>query len=598
VSIGNRGRTYELDSVNPTTASIRVDNTDGTYSNGATLSGGTVTTDKRMRVRAAIVGGSTYTLADHVIQACPTTLDSGGFDYGSTAFSTVDYFDSLAARELNSAYVEQTLSELPFAYFPLGESAGATTVGDIIGGVVAPIKDAYGVGNTSPGAAAFGAAPFWPDTDPTTNLSLSPHITTGTPDGGKYIELGAGGAGTFLTGTTWGVRLTFATTYSDSSGYLFYQYGNADDSSNAVSIYLGSSGVLSISWPGGFSSPVPTYNDGVSHTLQVWGTPTNTRIYIDGVLIDTQTAISGALIAVGRCTVGAKVTATGYLSSPYHGQIGHVALFDSNRTGSLTAHQTAANGYPGETADTRIARVLTWHGFTNSTNLDAGSTTLAPQACAGVTAAAEILAAANADDGIFFMQGDGTARFRSRLARYAQSRVVTLNTTTLPVDTAQLTFEHDRQHMTNDLYATRPNGPIVRVVDSASVTAHRRRTNGKSSPMSFPVQTDAELAARASWYLCRYSQPRTRVGAIRLRPFVASALAPYACTLEPFDRIGIDNLPANAPASSMDFLVESIGHPQIDNSEWITELTLSPWIAVFVPGDATYGVPGIYPVPY
>jgi hypothetical protein len=224
------------------------------------------------------------------------------------------------------------------------------------------------------------------------------------------------------------------------------------------------------------------------------------------------------------------------------------------------------------------------------------------------------------------MRGDGTARFRDRATRYAQSRVVTFNNSAtgssymrprsfggatfggflvaavtsdvLSVDTAQLTFEHDRQHMLNDLYATRPNGPIVRVIDSTSVTAHRRRTNGKSSPMSFPVQTDAELAARASWYLARYSQPRTRVGSIRLSPFTVPALASYACTLEPFDRIGVDNLPSNAPASSMDFLIESVGQPQIENDAWVCELTLSPWIAVFVPGDATYGVPGAYPVPY
>jgi hypothetical protein len=327
----------------------------------------------------------------------------------------------------------------------------------------------------------------------------------------------------------------------------------------------------------------------------------NTKIYVDGALNGTSAVCNVSLPAVGNVTVGAQIQNDGTGFQFYSGSIGYVAMFDSSFASlSATDHYQATLGWAGETAGPRISRMLAWHGYTGTTSIATGTTALSAVNTEGVTPLQACLDAANGDDGIFYISGDGFPKFRARTDRYAQSSVVTLNTSTLPVETAQLVFEYDRQHMANELNATRPNSQtVIRVFDQSSIDQHRKRNPNLGSTTSFPVSTDAELRARASWFLLMYSQPRLRVGSIRLRPFIASGLAPWACTLEPFDRITVSNLPANAPATSMDFLVESKGHPQIDNGEWVTELSLSPWVAVFVPGDATYGVPGsIYPVPY
>lgn len=588
VQIGPRGRHYELDTVNPTRATIRVDNTDGTYSSGASVSGGTVQPDRPIRVRAALVGGSTYTLANHVIESAPSRLDSGGFDYASSTFTTIDYQDALAARVLQSCYNQQTIYEAPTAYYPMNDPAGRTYVSDVIGGKTATIKALYSVGNTSPGAYALGATPFFGSTDTSTNLSLAPHFTSGTPDAGYVAVLGSNGSGTFITSSTWSIRCTFATTYSDSSGYFFYQSNRTTTGTDSpLFMGIGSTGFLTAIWPGdaGWSSAA-TYNDGVAHTVQIIGNATNTRIWVDGTLVYTG-AVATGLNTIGYLTVGGGITPNGYLvtSSPFHGQIGHVAIWNGTSPSDTSSYVNATQGFIGETANIRIQRVLNWTGFTGTPSLDSTcSTPLGPQACSGQTALQQCQDASNAEDGIFYIKGDGTPRLRSRVSRYALTSVATFGSTTYPVSTQQLEFVYDRQHVVNELYCTRPDGPTFRVTNATSITQHRTRTNN----LTFSVNSDDQLLQAANWYLYRYGNPVLRVGTVTFQPYTTPGLASLACTLEPGDKITINNLPSNAPATSLDFIIESIGHANITNDDWTVELSLSPWIAPVIIDDTSH----------
>ena len=595
VQIGPRGRHYELDTVNPTRATIRIDNTDGLYSSGDIVSGGTVQPDRPMRVRAVITGGSTYTLANHVIESAPSRLDSGGFDYASSTFTTIDYQDALATRTLQSCYNQQTIYEAPTAYYPMNDPAGRTSVGDIIGGQVAPLRAVYSVGNSVAPSYGLGATPFFGSSDTSTNLSLAPHFTssvTPTPDANYVAVLGSNGSGTFISGATWAIRFTFATTYSDSSGYFFYQSNRYTSGSSAGfdnNMYMGisSGGVLTAFWPGdaGYSSS-GTYNDGYAHTVQIIGNATNTRIWIDGTLAYTG-AVATGLNTIGYLTVGGGISPNGYLvtSSAFHGQIGHVAIWNGTSPTDTTSYFNATQGFIGETANTRIQRVLNWTGYTGSPSLDSTCTTpLGAQACSGQTALQQCQDASNAEDGLFYIKGDGTPRLRSRSSRYSLTSIATFGSTTYPVETSQLEFSYDRQHVVNELYASRPDGPTVRFINSTSITAHRTR----NTTLTFSVNSDDQLAQAANWYLYRYANPVLRVGTISFRPFTTPGLATLACTLEPGDKITITNLPAQAPASSMDFLIESIGHANITNSDWTVELSLSPWIAPVIIDDTSH----------
>jgi hypothetical protein len=632
VQIGPRGRHYELDTVNPTRATIRIDNTDGLYSSGDTISGGTVAPDRPMRVRAAVpvtattttapgkgaFGGqsfaagpfgsfiaitttttstvtTTYTLAKHTIESAPSRLDSGGFDYASSTFTTIDYQDALAARTLKSCYNEQTIYEAPTAYYPFSEVAGRTSVGDVIGGQVASLRAIYSAGNSLAPAYGLGATPFFGSTDTSTNLSLSPHFTSTTPDANYVAVLGSNGSGTFISGATWAIRFTFATTYSDSSGYFFYQSNRITTGVNAgndAPLYMGIGLDGTLTWSfegiGGSLAPLTSYNDGYAHTVQIIGNATNTRFWVDGTLIATDLPMtSGTFNKIGFLTVGGGISPKGYLvtSSPFHGQIGHVAIWNGSSPSDTTSYVSATKGFIGETANTRIGRLLNWSNFSGSTSLDSTcSTPLGAMACSGQTVLQQCQDAANAEDGLFYIKGDGTPRLRSRSSRYSLASVATFGSTTYPVETSQLEFSYDRQHVVNDAYVTRPDGPTLRVVNSTSVTAHRTRT----ANLTFSVNSDDQLLQAANWYVYRYANPVLRVGTISFRPFTTPGLATLACTLEPGDKITVNNLPSQAPASSMDFIIESIGHANIANSDWTVELSLSPWIAPVVIDDTSH----------
>lgn len=625
IALVGRGRTYELDESTPATGKVRVDNTAGTYTNGATIgastaligtsfgggsfgggvfaltssSSGTVTTDKRIRATATI-SGTPYTLFDHVITACPTTTPIAG-QYGFSEFSTVDYLDALGGVTLRPAYIEHTLYEGPTHFWTFGDPPGSTSAVDLVTGTSAAIEAFYSAAGTVAGAAAFGGDPFFTDIDDTTNLAFTPHLDIdGVADGARYVVLGRSGKGAFLTGTKWGFRLTFSTV-DVNGGYLLYQAnynGTADD---PLQLTIGSSGDMSLTVPGlstyAWAGP---YNDGVEHTIQVISNTSSVRLWVDGVL-ETTLGIPTTLGTRGRLTIGGGVaTANKQIISPFSGQIGYVAFFDDafiDSGKSFTAHYSATTGYEGESCDTRISRILTqWAGYGGTVSLDASTTPMGPQSCGGSTALDEILSAARSDDGIFYVAGDGTLTFRSRGNRYALSPVVTLGTSTLPVDADDLTFDYDRRLMVNDMFAARPNGSVYRFTDSDSVLAHRRRT--PSGTVEFNVTTDTELALAANWYLYRYSEPRARLGVVRLNPHAASGLAVYAATLEPFDRIAITNLPSTAPASTMQFIVEQVSHIRISETEWTTELALSPWIPVLTLDDATYGALDSYPLGY
>jgi hypothetical protein len=102
------------------------------------------------------------------------------------------------------------------------------------------------------------------------------------------------------------------------------------------------------------------------------------------------------------------------------------------------------------------------------------------------------------------------------------------------------------------------------------------------------VNNDDQLLQAANWYLYRYGNPIIRVGTVTFRPYTTPGLATLACTLEPGDKITINNLPANAPATSLDFIIESIGHANISNDDWTVKLSLSPWIAPVVIDDTSH----------
>lgn len=135
----------------------------------------------------------------------------------------------------------------------------------------------------------------------------------------------------------------------------------------------------------------------------------------------------------------------------------------------------------------------------------------------------------------------------------------------------------------------------VRIANEASRTEYG--TKVKSYDLDLADDRDA---IQFGYHMVnRYGEPRVRIDSVTFYPSASAygTLWEHAVGVTISQRIRLAGLPDNAPATSMDFFVESVAHNVIrdgDKLKWSVTLNLSPadisegWIL----GDATYGVLG------
>ena len=560
----------------------------GTVGSSASTFDSQVTIDSQIRVQAGTAGG-TAALFNGVLAATPTKLDSGVFEYATTTFGAVDRWDAMGCVQLRSALVEQTIAQSPTAYYICNDTPGTTQCGEAMSGSASGAATL--IGTSLSGSIAWGATSLCEpqQSDPTTSLSFAPHSTSGANDGGYYVPIALSGAGAFLTGTQWTLRAVFGVS---ATGTIFCQTGSsnpADGTSKAVLLQV-ASGFVRIQYPHGgvgtaLLSPTSVYADGKPHTVEARMGASGMNLVIDGVSVATNAITCDSLSAVGPTVLGVAVYAdlgNATASSWFQGRLGHVALFDSTFAGawSISDGSDARKGYPADSPSTRLTRLLRkWAGFNGTLTLASSSVVLGVQECSGATLAEEILKVETATQGLCMflpaVSGSGGFAFVDGATTYTGQTVMLFGTDTNPVDMTGLVFEKDRQHLVNDITATRPNGPTIRLTDSSSINQHGRRTAG--STIVFYADSDANLLTRAQSFLSKYSKPRLRVGSISIDLFTRDPSTVLNYLMVPSYKITVTNLPASAPAPTMDFIVESVSH-SITPTSWVMTLALAPFI--------------------
>jgi hypothetical protein len=579
----------------------------GTVNNSPSINLGTITTDRQIRASVSW-SGSTYRLFTGNIEAAPSTLDSGQFDYASATYSTIDRQDQLLTTTLRSGYVEWTLKQNPTLHLPLGETAGSTIVGDLAKGnnysvIDLKQKTATIVAGEN-GFANFGDSPMYPLTDPTTCCNFLP-----ISDGGgisKVIRLASAGVGTFVTGNQYAIRFMMRAPVNSSTVNMFYQGDTYTGTSpnliptKFLNIALATNGQISATFPtsSGFTnlnSPTTTkYNDSYPHIVELWVSTSRQSLFVDGVEVAFSTVTPSTLTASGSSLnnvyIGAPERNLDASAAVYgfgfEGSIGHFSIFDSSYvTGAASSATaalapTAAGGFAGEAIDTRIGRVLDWVSTSIPRTLADSATygaVCGPLNCSGTSAWQTCVDTMNVDGGVVWVDANNAVRTVSYSTRSTASSKLTLGTNAFPVASSNLTFDVDRQHLVNEFQATYVGGPILTFKDATSQARYRRRNT--NSTINFGVNSATDLATRAGQYLAKYAYPRARVGSVTLDIFSNPAFIPYVMTWEPNDRITITNLPSTAPAQTMDFHIEGISH-NITPTSWQTILQLSPYVPI------------------
>lgn len=466
-----------------------------------------------------------------------------------TVNGEVDYVDDMWLQRVDPA----TQSAVgPSAYYPLSEPDGATRAGNMAGSAQQPARIVqrgtggelnFGQG-TGPGFDQLPAPMFTP-VNTTNGKYLAAALTT--PIGGAALTL----EGFFLARDSTITGRAIAVLETPSGIRVELQV----DTGGRLRVLVDAYGLSLLQ----LASAIKV-NDGHTHhaavTLSVAGTTATTRLYLDGVQVNTGWA--RPLLSVGGfATLWIGGHKTGRL---FDGTLSHVAAHSVALSPARIADHAHAglDGLAGERTDQRIGRIADWAAIPPvDRDLDTGDGTVGAQATAGQQPTVAMRQAEAAESGVLFISGDGKLTFHRRSRRYNTTPAFTL-------DVAQghladeLTFPGDDFGLVNDMTVTRAGGTAARAVNQASIDEHGLYRDSAE----IACQTDDQAFSAAGWRVNSYGTPLLRVPSVtvdlvtldRLNPGLAAAV--LAATIS--TRFRITGLPAQAPTAQIDLMIEGI----------------------------------------
>lgn len=185
---------------------------------------------------------------------------------------------------------------------------------------------------------------------------------------------------------------------------------------------------------------------------------------------------------------------------------------------------------------------------------------------------------AQAERGIFFINGQGLAVFHDRAHRFnttSLGRFVDVNSTPSGIYYQGLQPDMDVSRVFNDVTVTATGGAPQNAVDATSQSRYLRR----SLTLSPPLVADADALNQAMYELALRKDARLQFEQLVIKPQGQDAAWPHALGREISDKITVQRLPATRIGSNSQInqacFIESVQH-DITPSEWTTTFQLSP----------------------
>lgn len=178
-----------------------------------------------------------------------------------------------------------------------------------------------------------------------------------------------------------------------------------------------------------------------------------------------------------------------------------------------------------------------------------------------------------AENGLFFIQGDGKGRFQDRHWRIRNSTsAATFGNGAGELPYVDATLSYDEQLIYNDVQVTRAGGALQEAIDTASQASYGPRVLPRPGVL---LGTDNEALGLAQWLLLNYSQPTLRVPQIVLNGDLApTTLCPQILGRDISDKITVKVRPPGGGTITKDARIEAIGHT-IGLDSWLTTWQLS-----------------------
>lgn len=561
-----RGRSSELATYSPGTATVILDNRSRTYdpTNTAGAYYGKLLPRRRLRITLTVGAVSAVVFTGYVRgweQSYPGTTDA------VCTVACVDAFDVLSGARLpGSAYGAAVLADSPSHYWPMQEVDLNGGTPALVGGVdgtgpgystaqgvtepatgVLPIGEANGVSNGNgmalePGAFTLPAAvDFWAVAD--ADASIWPLVNA--HDAGSPYTTG------FLVQVV----------QPGDEPYLNLVYTSASDNKRTVA----TSGFYSVVPMPGISA----VGDGV-HICATFS-PSGVDVYANGAFVTTIATESGTHSITGG-SASAVYAWSARAADAGDGILSHVAFYDTAPSAArILAHYeagTIAHGHPmGEAAGARIGRILDAAGWPSADrDISDGVTVLGPWSPDGGYALTGIRAIEAVEQGLFFISGDGKATFRDRTDQWTTDRMVTAQAT-FGDDTGEtplanpLRIDGNSIDYVRNMVTVSYAGATVTVKDATSVAAYGEEPD--SIDASTLPNTAGWIARQLANYRVRLRKdPATRVQAATIELHENAGADTHVATVAPLelgDRVTVNRRPAGGTGSfSQDCRIEGI----------------------------------------
>jgi len=588
-----RGRQDEHSQISPSTCTLQLKNADGRFTPEKSSSPYYPNVKKGRRLRVSETHNAvTYRRFTGYIDEWVVSWPSA-----KTNMSFVDVTaSSRLARlgrgaNLRDIIGEEILYDAPRVYYPFGDPEGTTLAGNVSDTPRTPMS-ARLYGATGSGGIFFGTA-TGPPTDDMTAALFDSSAAGGFYMSAEYFDDPVvTSADTvialecfFLVSALFTqqelVELHAVSSYESSQMYVsgMNQKLTAEGFDlNGLNNYLLSSvGALNAN---------QTYHAMVTESIS--GGTLTAKLYLDGVLQDTMAVSRSAYHDRFRLTAGGKFNTTGLLD----GVMSHVAVYAGTTLPSaarIAIHSLAGTtGFSGESSDLRIQRLARFAGVpTAELSTETGMTTAVLNQVTNDRTALDLMNdITTTENGVLFDARDGTLTFHARSHRYNAASVLTLGTKEIQ---SSLEPKLDDEGLVNDVAVSRAGSPVVRAVDTSSITEY----GIYQETLDLLMVSDNEAVDAANWKILRGATPLVRIpnATVDLRRST-TAQATAILAREIGDRITLSSLPSQAPATSLDSFVEGYTEQITDLRYQITFNLSQVGPTVWQLDSATYSVLG------
>jgi hypothetical protein len=571
----SRGRNDEQDDIEVAIAHLSLKNDDGALTLGSASFGG-VNVDRRLRITETY-SATVYRRCVGYVQNWPTEWPSPHGNIARARITVSDRQSRLNRRKLRSVTEHEIIADSPFAFYTLGEAAGAISAGDTSGNG-RPVLTLAGTGT----APAFGAAATtnW---DPATGCAFA---------GGQYLNLDTWPVSSGAAATVECILNRATVPGSAELAWAWIGSSLVDLEINAatgtVSARLG--GVLVVTSGANLC-------DGTDHHLAVTistvaGT-TTIELYVDGV---TQGTTATATTSSGPALrVGGGVAGIGGLNATLRYVVISASVLSAAR---ILVHANAVrNGFNTDRADQRMARLASYANIpVGEQSYETGQQpSIAAQSIDGVSALEAMRAVAQAEGGVQFINGSGQHVLHNKSHRPLRATgAVALALTAADLDAKNPPkFAGDKNYLVNTVTGSRAGGAIQRSVNQASVNKYEEYPADRSNAL---LPTDELMLNQLTWATAMYAEVGHRISelTIDLLTLDTPAKVQAALALELGDRVTVASLPAQSPIATADLIVEGIKETQKTDTWTLTLNTVpSAVYQAWILGDATFSQLGV-----